>query len=1075
MADERVDNQMLLDKLEGVMDRLEKSDPTDPSGMFGKSVKELSTSKDFKTLQKIVDENHERLTEDTEILKGDAATNKLANKVQIAKDIIDAFRERTASTFYKEQKKHNRGARISREKMEKQNDQIIQDNKKIIELLKNPPGRTVAVAVKPGGGGQPDPSASDPDQQRINETVDRIEAKQFRLSPSEMRDAGYSKRESESEEFIDLEAHKRKDAAEKEKAAEEVKKKELKFYKLKGDGVDDAIKDETNLQKTRKKLYDEKVKEAGTNPLTGAQQYRDIETGQYTTSDEANWKTAELADAIRGGSGYAGGTTDRGASMASKGAATLSKNIGDNAPNIQRGLDELEKINAKEGLEAKQALEKLTKMMAQAASGEKDAKGKRVSADDVRQQAWETKLLMRRDSFGDTGEKLTEDLGLDQVSKDLSSERGFSALRGFIPLNKTGLKDFAGVDSDAGFGKGLKQAFSPERLFGVDKKTGPSFLGKVMNAPGRLFGARSIEDRVAEEKATQTVAARDQAKGLETLIGEEGLDIATKDEKEEKAEDTKDAVEATAVTVETTAAKTEGIEKATERTAVATEELRDMAKDEGSLMVHDVHVEAKLDELLKEKEKKDGRTGQDTESIPERQLETLIDMRDLLEEATAGAALGMDRNSSGPGFFGRMFGRGGTPRGAPPGTRVAKPPGRMSRMFSKAGSALRGAGPAAQGFAQGSGGGLLKGAARGLTRFGGAIAGVGMGVYEGVTGFRDAEARADAGELTAEEEQIEKGEAIGGGAGGAGGAIAGAAAGAAIGSVVPVIGTAIGGLIGGAVGYFAGRWAGKKAGGAIADAIPVSASELAESNELAETTLENVGEKDPELVTTIRQEADQIEAQMLEEAGDEVSDNDKAAIKNAALVKAIQNHTAEIDALPVTGGAQLTSQIEDEDSGTITTRTTQSIGGTFSERDLMENDPEAYAEFQEVKKQFRGQQGAHSKAIIEWGRMGRTEGFEGGTLERTQNGVAVPEGEEMEDLQGSIERGTLPTGDAIDNMTDRAGGGPTTEQGPVIVNNTVPAPAPTPPSDEPNIAIMPSRVRTSDSVIQRYQDKRFRV
>ena len=1074
MADERVDNQMLLDKLEGVMDRLEKSDPTDPSGMFGKSVKELSTSKDFKTLQKIVDENHERLTEDTEILKGDAATNKLANKVQIAKEIYDSFREHTASTFYKEQRKHNRGARNSRQKMENQNDLIIQDNKKIIELLKERKSGPL-LAVGTGGGGQPDPSASDPDQQRINETVDRIEAKQFRLSPSEMRDAGYSKRESESEEFIDLEAHKRKDAAEKEKAAEEVKKKELKFYKLKGDGVDDAIKDETNLQKTRKKLYDEKVKEAGTNPLTGAQQYRDIETGQYTTSDEANWKTAELADAIRGGSGYAGGTTDRGASMASKGAATLSKNIGDNAPNIQRGLDELEKINAKEGLEAKQALEKLTKMMAQAASGEKDAKGKRVSADDVRQQAWETKLLMRRDSFGDTGEKLTEDLGLDQVSKDLSSERGFSALRGFIPLNKTGLKDFAGVDSDAGFGKGLKQAFSPERLFGVDKKTGPSFLGKVMNAPGRLFGARSIEDRVAEEKATQTVAARDQAKGLGTLIGEEGLDIATKDKKEEKAEDTKDAVEATAVTVETTAAKTEGIEKATERTAVATEELRDMAKDEGSLMVHDVHVEAKLDELLKEKEKKDGRTGQDTESIPERQLETLIDMRDLLEEATAGAALGMDRNSSGPGFFGRMFGRGGTPRGAPPGTRVAKPPGRMSRMFSKAGSALRGAGPAAQGFAQGSGGGILKGAARGLTRFGGAIAGVGMGVYEGVTGFRDAEARADAGELTAEEEQIEKGEAIGGGAGGAGGAIAGAAAGAAIGSVVPVIGTAIGGLIGGAVGYFAGRWAGKKAGGAIADAIPVSASELAESNELAETTLENVGEKDPELVTTIRQEADQIEAQMLEEAGDEVSDNDKAAIKNAALVKAIQNHTAEIDALPVTGGAQLTSQIEDEDSGTITTRTTQSIGGTFSERDLMENDPEAYAEFQEVKKQFRGQQGAHSKAIIEWGRMGRTEGFEGGTLERTQNGVAVPEGEEMEDLQGSIERGTLPTGDAIDNMTDRAGGGPTTEQGPVIVNNTVPAPAPTPPSDEPNIAIMPSRVRTSDSVIQRYQDKRFRV
>ena len=81
MADERVNNQMIYDQLEGVMDRLEKSDPNDPTGMFGKSVKDLSTSKDFKTLQKIVDETHERLAEDTEILKGDAATNKLANKV----------------------------------------------------------------------------------------------------------------------------------------------------------------------------------------------------------------------------------------------------------------------------------------------------------------------------------------------------------------------------------------------------------------------------------------------------------------------------------------------------------------------------------------------------------------------------------------------------------------------------------------------------------------------------------------------------------------------------------------------------------------------------------------------------------------------------------------------------------------------------------------------------------------------------------------------------------------------------------------------------------------------------------
>ena len=44
------------------------------------------------------------------------------------------------------------------------------------------------------------------------ESIKRIEkrsAKEFRLTPSEMRERGYSKRESESEEFIDLEAHER--------------------------------------------------------------------------------------------------------------------------------------------------------------------------------------------------------------------------------------------------------------------------------------------------------------------------------------------------------------------------------------------------------------------------------------------------------------------------------------------------------------------------------------------------------------------------------------------------------------------------------------------------------------------------------------------------------------------------------------------------------------------------------------------------------------------------------------------------------------------------------------------------
>jgi hypothetical protein len=96
----------------------------------------------------------------------------------------------------------------------------------------------------------------------------------------------------------------------------------------------------------------------------------------------------------------------------------------------------------------------------------------------------------------------------------------------------------------------------------------------------------------------------------------------------------------------------------------------------------------------------------------------------------------------------------------------------------------------------------------------GAIGAVGMGAYEAYTGYNDAEEAVKRGEITKEEGQVKKGEAVGGGVGGAGGALAGAAAGAAIGSVVPVVGTAIGGLVGGAIGY----WGGSKAGSAIGGA-----------------------------------------------------------------------------------------------------------------------------------------------------------------------------------------------------------------------------------------------------------------
>lgn len=108
----------------------------------------------------------------------------------------------------------------------------------------------------------------------------------------------------------------------------------------------------------------------------------------------------------------------------------------------------------------------------------------------------------------------------------------------------------------------------------------------------------------------------------------------------------------------------------------------------------------------------------------------------------------------------------------------------------------------------------LAGTAGKFAKVGGGLLAVGTAAYEGYNEYQEADEKVKSGEITKEEGQVKKGEAVGGAVGGGGGALAGAAAGAAIGSVVPVVGTAIGGLIGGAIGYWGGKKAGQAVGGA---------------------------------------------------------------------------------------------------------------------------------------------------------------------------------------------------------------------------------------------------------------------
>tara|TARA_B100000401_G_C52785628_1_gene710669 strand:+ start:323 stop:901 length:579 start_codon:yes stop_codon:yes gene_type:complete len=62
-----------------------------------------------------------------------------------------------------------------------------------------------------------------------------------------------------------------------------------------------------------------------------------------------------------------------------------------------------------------------------------------------------------------------------------------------VPLNKAAIKEFAGVDEDAGFIEGLKQAFSPEIMFG------PNSLLTSKNRRKKYYETL-IEKEIAFEK-----------------------------------------------------------------------------------------------------------------------------------------------------------------------------------------------------------------------------------------------------------------------------------------------------------------------------------------------------------------------------------------------------------------------------------------------------------------------------------------------------------------------------------------------------------------------------------------------
>jgi hypothetical protein len=640
-----------------------------------------------------------------------------------------------------------------------------------------------------------------------------------------------------------------------------------------------SVRGNANNQMRRLKIGGESLVRKETDKQ-GREKFRDETSGQYATEesfDDSESRVASLANSIRKGKTI--GAMEENTSTlgfgAAKASAGLSKNIGDNAGTLQE-------IFEKEGDETQAELKKLVELMANA----QDLKGK--DAEKAKNEI--SKQVARLETkAGDNKDKINQALGLDNVKKDIRSG--------------SRIKEALNIDQGATGLTAVKQAFSPTRLFGDANTGGLSGGGGIMSSlASKVLGTGdNAADAQQAKNARMEIAKEDQAKGMAAAVGAEGLQLIGGDEVDVKSpaesKKTKDASkekesikEIQTNTIKTSNNTSQALDSATEKdNNKITKKTTENTNNNNTSKVAQARATST--------KPGDGtfKGGIDRETTGQKQVELLEDIKDILEDVAANGGMGGGGGGGGGGFFGG----GGKNKGK--NKRGRKPKSRMGRI----GNALKGTGKGLLG------GGVMRGGLGSIGRLGGAVAGVGMGAYEAVTGVMSAENKMENLEISAEEAQSQKGEAIGSGAGGAGGAIAGAAAGAAIGSVVPIVGTAIGGIIGGALGYFGGSWLGGKAGEALADAIPVDPGEIAESNEAAQVALDKIEEANPELRAEIEKQAeDNYQALLGDKSEDEYSDNDKAAMKNAGLVKAIQNKDEAIQKLQAEGANVDLSKLE---------------------------------------------------------------------------------------------------------------------------------------------------------------------
>ena len=941
---------------------------------------DLANSKELKDLEKSLHERHDDVEKNTELLKKDAETNKGFNKIQIAKEIFTLGAERKnlkavmateskTDAFQEKQKKHNQGAKNAREVILEQNQIIL----KKLQAFEKSGGM--------GGGGGTGEAAAIAEGNKVLKKVgaDIDKADKARLGAGKgpapvYGKGGMSKQDHANQVVRDEIALKREsNVTDVHDLGKGVKTtgESLNKRKISVDELDSGALQIKKMGQLRVGGVNVERQEEGYS--TGTAKFKNTETGKFTQTDPVK----ALAEDIRISQGTVGTTRNREQFKASNASGMLSQKIGENAGDLQVAMDSNES--------AKTDLADLARILQDAQAGKEG-----VGRTQITTQVEKLKLS--------GGEDISKMLDLDKVGAESQGGK-FGNIGASIKENVFGINQ----GTDAFSMKGVKEAFSADRIFGKADTGGKFSLSKL----GAFQGKNEAQERALRVKEVDS-----QNEAQARMVGEEGLGFGTV-----KAIN---AVDDPANDVSGGGGKLEEWKEkwipAEERYAQEIERQQENVDQQfnpspGNQSSSATPTPTKGGGKGGSK-KEDKRTGQDTESIPQKQLETLIEIRDLLQ-STADAGAG--DSDEGGSMLDNIL------------------PGRKNKKKGKKGKKNKGK-------SRVKAGNLMKGKA-GLAMKGlGAVAAVGMGVYTAVSGVNKAEDMADAGELNAEEEQKAKSEAIGEGTGGASGALAGAAAGAAIGSIIPGVGTAIGGIIGGALGYFAGSKVGKAVGGKVADAIDVDPKTLQESNKQAEEVLKQIEEKDSTLAGAIKQEAKDIEAQMLEQAGDTVSDNDKAAIKNAAIVKALQAHNGEIENM----GIDRKSIADNIEKAGEKAYDSAKDSGLY-DKDLMGNS--------EIDKdKLGGASVAELQAIV------ADDDLSSEDMQAVKDTLAQKQMVAMSPV-------TPPTGGAVDNMTTQLADANASVASPVVVNNQGQNSPPPSIDDRPLIAVASPNVRNANSTL----------